>query len=104
VSSGRSRCARGSGLWGIEIQLEEGDEWARRPFCGYADPYGTIIILFPRAFESEETLVKTLGHERMHAYQARTFGPPRGSAEAARREEAAYASEEMWWKSYLGEL
>jgi len=90
----------GIGLEGIEIQIEDGAEWAARPLFGYADPYGDVIILFPRAFEDEQTLVKTLGHERIHAYQARTFGPPKDSCDARAREEAAYASEEVWWQSY----
>jgi hypothetical protein len=92
------------GLAGIEIQIEDGDEWLRRPFYGYCDPYGEVIILFPRAFESEEQLVRTLGHERIHAYQAQVFGPPQGSVDSAARELAAYASEEMWWQSYHDRL
>jgi hypothetical protein len=92
--------AAGIGLEGIEVQLEDGEEWAERPLYGYTDPYGEVIILFPRAFDSEEALVKTLGHERIHAYQAATFGPTQDTLDAAAREAAAYASEEMWWKSY----
>jgi hypothetical protein len=94
----------GIGLSEIEIQIEDGDEWLERPLYRYCDPYGEVIILFARAFESEEQLVKTLGHERIHAYQSRVFGPVADSVAATARENAAYASEEMWWRSYLGEL
>jgi len=69
---------------------------------GYCDPYGEVIILFPRAFDTEEQLVKTLGHERIHAYQAQRFGPPR--IDAAAREVAAIASEETWWQFYREKL
>jgi len=46
--------AAGIGLEGIEVQLEDGGEWAYSPLYGYCDPYGEVIILFPRAFDSEE--------------------------------------------------
>jgi hypothetical protein len=90
----------GIGLEGIEIQLEDGTDWAQSPFYGCCDDYGEVIILFPRAFESEEQLVRTLGHERTHAYQARILGPPRDTLDRAAREVAAIASEECWWQFY----
>jgi hypothetical protein len=91
----------GIGLRGIQIQLEDGDEWLERPFYGYGDPYGEVIILFPKAFESEEQLVRTPGHERVHAHQAQLLGPVRDTVDAAAREAAAYESEAMWWQFYL---
>ena len=90
----------GIGLEGIEVQLEDGPEWADSPLYGYCDPYGEVIILFPKAFESEEELVRTLAHERTHAFQARLLGPPRDTVDAAAREIAAVASEEGWWRLY----
>jgi hypothetical protein len=65
-----------------------------------ATPYGEVIILFPDAFESEEQLVRTLAHERIHVAQARIYGPPRDSVDAAARERAALESEESWWRFY----
>ena len=88
------------GLDGIEIQLEDGEEWRGRDVYGYCDPYGEVIILFPAAFETEEQLVRTLAHERMHAFQARMLGPPRDSVDGAAREIAALECEEVWWQFY----
>jgi hypothetical protein len=53
------------GLAGIEVQLEEDQQWRARGVYGYCDPYGEVIILFPDAFENEEQLVRTLAHERI---------------------------------------
>jgi hypothetical protein len=92
--------AAGIGLERIDVQLEDGNEWADTPLYGYCDPYGEVIILFPRAFESEEQLVRTLAHERTHAFQAQILGPPRDTVDAAAREIAAAASEEVWWQFY----
>lgn len=39
-----------------------------------ASPKGNRIALYPDAFTNREALVKTLGHERIHIYQAKTFG------------------------------
>src|SRR4051812_5940323 len=94
----------GIGLDDIEVQIDDDDDLLGSGLCGYTNPPGTIIILYPDAFSSVEELVKTLGHERMHVYQARVFGPPSDSADGARRERAAVDSEEMWWQSYRGEL
>jgi hypothetical protein len=94
----------GIGLDGIDVQIEDGDEWERRPIYGYCDPEGRVIIVFPRAFESEEELVRTLGHERIHAYQARLLGPVRDSVDGGARERAAQASEETWWQFYRDRL
>jgi hypothetical protein len=90
----------GIGLEGIEVQLEDGPDWAHSPFYGCCDAYGEVIILFPRAFKSEEQLVRTLGHERTHAYQGQFLGPARDNVDMAVREVAAIASEETWWEFY----
>lgn len=94
----------GIGLDDVEVQIDDDDNLLGSGLCGYTNPPGTIIILYPDAFSSVEELVKTLGHERMHVYQARVFGPPSDSADGARRERAAVDSEEMWWQSYRGKL
>jgi len=60
-------------------------------------------VLYPDAFSNEGQLVRTLGHERVHAYQAMTLGAPRNSIESIAYEQAAIASEEDWWQFYLAQ-
>jgi hypothetical protein len=100
----RAALQAGIGLAGLEVQIEADPELVGRNLFGYTNPAGTIIILYPDAFTDEEELVKTLGHERIHVYQARTFGPPGDSVDALNRERAAVATEETWWRSYRGAL
>lgn len=65
---------------------------------GFTD--GKTITLYPDAFTDAETLVKTLGHERMHVYQINVFGKPTSTEMLAVFEKAAYSSEQSWWDSY----
>jgi len=63
---------------------------------------GKSLTLYPDAFSSSEELVRTLGHERTHIYQARTFGPPQGIPELNLNEAAAYGLEDSfvkYWRS-----
>lgn len=62
----------GVGLKGINVKII--DE-APPQFFGWAHPSGKEIHLYPSAFNNTETLIKTLGHERTHAYQFQVFGP-----------------------------
>jgi hypothetical protein len=52
--------------------------------------------LYPDAFTSKENLVKTLTHERTHAYQFQTFGPAVNSQIGGQFERAARGIEETW--------
>jgi hypothetical protein len=90
----------GIGLDGIDVELVEDDELAGSGLYGYTYPDGRTISLYPDAFEDEEQLVKTLGHDRIHAYQFAVLGAPRDSWRAIEYEHAACATEEDWWRFY----
>ena len=90
----------GIGLDGIKVRIIRDSEMLKRPFTGYTHPKGNMIDLYPNAFMNEEMLVKTLGHERMHVYQTKTFGAATDSVVLKTFEDAAYASENMWWDYY----
>jgi RHS repeat-associated protein len=62
----------GIGFDGINVKIVPD---APPNFYGWANPNGTEIHLYPAAFTDSESLITTLGHERMHAYQFQTFGP-----------------------------
>jgi hypothetical protein len=59
-----------------------------------------VLHLYPNAFRNEEELVKTLGHERTHVWQVKTYGYPEEDALARRMEDAAKATEAQWWDYY----
>ena len=42
----------------------------------------------------------TLGHERTHVWQVRTYGYPDDDALARRMEDGAKATEAQWWDCY----
>jgi len=65
---------------------------------GYTD--GKTITLYPDAFQNTESLVKTIGHERMHVYQVKLFGRPTSSDILFQFEDGASISEDMWWEYY----
>ncbi|NDI35098.1 hypothetical protein EPK97_10035 [Chengkuizengella sediminis] len=89
----------GVGLDGIKIRIVRDPELVGKGLYGWADPKGKVIELYPDAFTDSENLVKTLGHERTHIYQTKTFGAP-NSDTLIDFEKGAYASEELWWKYY----
>ena len=96
------RVARKAGINydGIKISIDRNPELIKREYFGYTWPSGRKVTLYPRAFENRETLVKTLGHERIHVYQVRLFGPPTTDEMAKMFEAAAYESKEYWWNYY----
>jgi len=93
----------GVGLDGVRLQLLQAPDDIR-----YLDANGAVgfasddtIYLGPSAFLDEETLVRTLAHERTHIYQQRVW-PERNHLEIARFEDAAYAIEDTFWQFFLG--
>lgn len=65
---------------------------------GFTD--GKTITWYPDAFTDTETIVKTLGHERVHIYQVSVFGKATSTEILIEYEKAAYSSEKMWWDYY----
>ena len=88
----------GIGLDGVKIKIDRNAELVGKGIYGYTD--GKTITLYPDAFTDTETLVKTLGHERMHVYQTSIFGKPTSSDILQEFENGAYASESSWWQYF----
>ncbi|MEN6314097.1 MAG: RHS repeat-associated core domain-containing protein [Clostridiaceae bacterium] len=91
----------GIGLDGTKVKIVRDPDLINKGLCGYASPKGNRIDLYPDAFTNREALVKTLGHERTHIYQAKTFGPVKDTDLLMDFERAAYGSEDSWWNYYL---
>jgi hypothetical protein len=90
----------GIGLDGVKIRIERDPSLIGRELFGYASPDGKTITLYPDAFTNKEILVKTLGHERMHIYQVKNFGPPLDFESSKLYEAGAWGSEKDWWNYY----
>ena len=84
---------------GIRIKIDRNSELLGKGVYGFTD--GKIIVLYPDVFADTETLVKTLGHERMHVYQVGVFGKPMSTDILLEFENAAFNSEKSWWNYYI---
>ena len=89
----------GIGVDGIKIKIDRNADLLGKGIYGFTD--GKNIILYPDAFTDIETLVKTLGHERMHVYQISIFGKATSTDMLIEFEKAAYNSEKSWWDYYI---
>ena len=85
---------------GTKIQIVRDRDLIGSGFFGYTFPNAKIVQLYPDAFSDIETLVKTLGHERIHCEQYRLFGSPQSTDELGMFEKSAVFSEEYWWQLY----
>ncbi len=95
----------GIGLDGVKVHIL--DPVADADTIRYLDVQGAIartdelgIQLHPNAFADEETLVRTLAHERTHVYQIRTFSDY-GTGHVGDFEDGAYAIEDSFWQYFL---
>ncbi|MDH6521977.1 RHS repeat-associated protein [Streptomyces sp. SAI-135] len=93
----------GVGLDGVKVKINRDTDLLGRQLYGHTSPDGTIT-LYPDAFRSEEDLVRTIGHERMHVMQAKIFGSTPTLEEEQAWERAAYAAEDQFWNYYNGKL
>ncbi|WP_234329535.1 MULTISPECIES: RHS repeat domain-containing protein [unclassified Streptomyces] len=93
----------GVGLDGVKVKINRDTDLLGRQLYGHTSPDGTIT-LYPDAFRSEEDLVRTIGHERMHVMQAEIFGSTPSLEEERAWERAAYAAEDQFWNYYNGKL
>lgn len=91
-------CDAGIDLKGIKLKIDRNSELLGKGLFGHTD--GSTITLYPDAFTNIETLVKTLGHERIHVYQENMFGLLMSSSAVKLYETAARASEAGWWAFY----
>src|SRR5207245_24209 len=85
------------------VDIHDVDLRIRSSHIGYegvTGPDGTVHLTRD-AFRDEETLARTLYHERFHVDQLRRGLPyPRTDADAYPYEQAAYGAEEQWWASH----
>lgn len=91
----------GIGLEGVRIQVVGDPALVGLPVSGHTWD-GETVELFPEAFRSAETMIRTLAHERTRIHQRRVFGPPRDAAMLRRLQQAAHGAEEDWWEWWLG--
>ena len=87
-----------AGAAGSAAESKRNPELLGKGVYGFTD--GKTITLYPDAFANSESLVKTLGHERMHVYQVSVFGKPTSTDILKEFERAAYSSEKDWWNYY----
>lgn len=95
----------GVGLDGVKVHIL--DPVADADTIRYLDMQGAVartddlgIQLHPGAFADEETLLRTLAHERTHVYQLQTF-PNYGTGHMGAFESAAYGIEDSFWQYFL---
>jgi hypothetical protein len=55
------------------------------------------ITLFPLAFTDVKTLITTIGHERIHIWQYKTYGKRNVQNNSSLFEEGAYGVEADFW-------
>lgn len=85
----------GIDLTGIKIIFRK--DLRAKGIFGITDAKGQIHLL-TTAFENEQTLAKTLAHERFHVEQIRKGGRyPTEDAEIAEWEREAWEFEKLWW-------
>jgi len=84
----------GVGLDGVRIRVIRDQDLKGKGVFGYTHSDGKTIDLYPDAFKSKEELIKTLGHERTHIYQIRTFGNSKDTFELFENGKAAYGIED----------
>lgn len=83
-------------LTGITIKIQRSEALLSLPICGCTD-YDNIgrIDLFPNAFLDEETLVRTLIHEKYHVQQIKKYGKKYAQDNLAHMEKQAYRLENI---------
>lgn len=95
----------GVGLDGVNVHIL--DPVADADTIRYLDMQGAVartddlgIRLHPGAFADEDTLLRTLAHERTHVYQIQTF-PNYGTGHMGAFESAAYGIEDSFRQYFL---
>lgn len=86
---------------GASVHIDRNERLIGTGYCGYTDPSGKRVTLYPDAFKDRENLVKTLGHEGIHLDQVRKYGAVKDSIELTRREKEARNAENSIWQKYL---
>ena len=93
----------GIDLSDVKLKIQRDEDWLRSPVTGRTDQK-TIgrIDLMPNAFRDEETLIRTLVHEKVHVKQLQRYGADYVSEHLDAMETEAYDEEDAWidknWK------
>lgn len=87
----------GIDIVGLHIKIQRDESLVGKPFCGMTD-YDNIgrIDLLPSAFSSEEQLVRTIIHERLHVMQLRKHGKDYCQRHIEEMENQAY-----WFEDHM---
>lgn len=87
----------GIDIAGLTIKIQRDESLVGKPFCGMTD-YDNIgrIDLLPSAFSSEEQLVRTIIHERLHVMQLRKHGKEYCQSHLNEMEHQAY-----WFEDHM---
>lgn len=82
----------------LNIHIQRAEELIKIGICGATD-YDNIgrIDIFPNAFKDEETLIRTLIHERCHVLQLKKHGKNYTQTHIAEMEKEAYGFEKFWY-------
>jgi len=90
------------GTSGIKLRIIRDPNLKGTGYTGFAHPNGKVIDLYPDAFSSPESLIRTLAHERTHSYQFKIFGPAKSSKMSEFYEQGAYGIEDTfinYWRA-----
>lgn len=82
----------------LSIRIQREEAMLEMPFLGSTD-YDNIgrIDLFPNAFIDEETILRTIIHERCHVLQLRKYGKKYTQEHINEMEDVAYKFEDFWY-------
>ena len=82
----------------LSIRIQREEAMLDMPYLGATD-YNNIgrIDLFPNAFTDEETLLRTIIHERCHVLQLRKYGEKYTQKHINEMEDMAYKFEDFWY-------
>ena len=82
----------------LHLRIQRDEALINTGYFGSAD-YKDIgrIDLFPKAFMDEETLLRTIIHERCHVLQLRKYGEKYAQEHLGKIEDEAYKFEDFWY-------
>lgn len=82
----------------LSIRIQREEAMLGMPYLGSTD-YDNIgrIDLFPNAFKDEETMLRTIVHERCHVLQLRKYGKKYTQEHINDMEDMAYKFEDFWY-------
>lgn len=89
----------GVDMRGITVKIQRSEKLLALPLTGSTD-YKNIgrVDLFPRAFENEEQLMRTLIHEKCHVKQLKKHGAAYAQKNLDQMERQAYRFESFWYQ------